>query len=202
MARKSFKKRSNLIKEENIWNIPNTLTFFRVIIAFILFYLIIAGFDLLTITIVFAIGMITDFLDGQIARRFNQVTEFGRKFDMIADRILMIGTVLVLVVHWSITGELSKWFGFQILLIMSREIIALPFVMMAFISGNMLPQVRFIGKATTFCQGVAFPLIILNMIYPQTNFSIYAALVTCIVGVFAGLAYIKDFQSAGMANSN
>jgi len=184
-------------KKENIWNVPNALTFSRIILAFVTFYFILAGFDFRWIIASFVIGMITDFLDGQIARRFNCVTEFGRKFDMIADRFLMIGTVIALVIDFAIKGYLDKWFGFQILLLMSREIVGFPFTLIAFVGGTGIPHARFIGKLTTFMQGVTFPLIILNIFNPAYQFSIYFAIATGIIGAISGVIYANDFQRMG-----
>src|SRR3989344_8081153 len=88
-------------KEENIWNIPNTLTLLRVLITFITIYFIFAGYSVITIVVLFAIGMLTDFFDGQIARKFNQTTEFGRRFDVVADRFLMVSIALAFIISYS-----------------------------------------------------------------------------------------------------
>ena len=84
--------------KENIWNVPNVLTFSRIIITFLTIFFIFAGFNIVYIVIAFVIGMITDCHDGQIARRFHLTTEFGRQFDMIADRVLMIGVALAAII--------------------------------------------------------------------------------------------------------
>ena len=71
------------------WTIPDTLTLARVILTVVIVYLILTGFGVILIASLFVIAMLTDFFDGKIARKFNQETEFGRKFDLVADRILM-----------------------------------------------------------------------------------------------------------------
>ena len=96
-----MKKGAKPAKKENIWNIPNTLTFLRVIITFATLYCIFAQYSLTLVAILFAVGMITDFLDGQIARRFNMTTEFGRQFDIIADRFLMLGVTGALTIDFA-----------------------------------------------------------------------------------------------------
>src|SRR3989344_5601961 len=119
-------------KKENVWNIPNPLTISRIIIAFFIVYLIFGDYSFKWVFILFVIGMLTDFLDGQIARRFDQVTEFGRKADMIADRFLMILTAGALIIDYSIQGVFDRGHLLQIFLILSREIIAIPFVIILF----------------------------------------------------------------------
>src|SRR3989338_2127453 len=91
-------KRERKPAQENIWNVPNSLTLLRVILTFATMYCIFAQYSLAVVAILFAIGMVTDFLDGQIARRYKLETEFGRKFDIIADRFLLIGTAFALAI--------------------------------------------------------------------------------------------------------
>ncbi len=186
--------------KENIWNVPNALTLLRVVITFVLFYFIFSGFDFRWIISLFVIGMITDFLDGQIARRFKLTTEFGRKFDMIADRMLMIGTVLALVVDMGVNGRINKWFGFQILIIMTREIISFPFALLAFLARKPIPKAKIIGKTTTVLQAITFPLILINIMVPTTEFSIYFSVITAIAGFFSALTYIRDLKELGVTS--
>ena len=182
-------------KQENIWNIHNSLTLLRIIITFITVYFIFAAYSYSYIIAGFVLGMITDFLDGQIARRWKLETEFGRKFDVIADRFLLLSIVLAIILDFGIRGLLDKWYGLQIFLIMSREIIAFPFAIMAWSAGQPLPHARFIGKLTTFLQGFAFPLILLNIHYPSFQFSIYLTITTCVIGIISGFTYIRDVTS-------
>jgi CDP-diacylglycerol--glycerol-3-phosphate 3-phosphatidyltransferase len=194
--RKYLKKRirhSVKTRGENIYNLPNSLTLLRVVITFILVYLIFAGARIEFVIILFIIGMFTDMADGQIARRFNLKTEFGRKFDPIADRFLMISTVICLVLSIGMQGLLTRPYILAILLVMAREIIAFPFALFAFTRRRALPQVKFIGKLTTVMQAIAFPAVILNIYYPQYFwFSTYLAFITAICGIFAAFTYIFD----------
>ena len=184
------------MEKENIHNVPNFLTLSRVVITFFVVYFIFAEYPMMYIVTAFVIGMITDFLDGQIARRFNSITKFGARFDIIADRILMIATVLAILIKFSSDGVLNSWYIFQIFLTMSREIISLPFIIINFASKKfIIPQVKFVGKLTTFMQAIAFPLILLNAFYyPNLTFSIYFAIVTSIIGIASGLTYTKDLR--------
>ncbi len=186
-----MKKRA-VKKEEDIWNVPNSLTFIRVLITFITIYLIFAGYKLETIAVFFIVGMLTDALDGHIARKFNQKTEFGRKFDMVADRFLMIGVALAFIADTLLDGSLTRLHMLQIFLIMSREIISLPIAIVAIASGKIIPHVRTIGKATTFMQAVTFPMILLSISNPAFNIAIYFSLTTCLLGLISGMYYIND----------
>jgi len=184
------KKKAN----ENIWNVPNPITFSRVIISFILIYMFIVGASMLSIVFMFVLGMLTDFFDGYFARRLKQITEFGRQFDMLADRLLMIVMVLGIILTLIGQDKMHWWHLMQIFMILSRELISFPFAILALVWGKRIPDVRYIGKATTVLQAVAFPLIILSVFYSAFNFSIYFSVLTGIVGIFSGMYYIADLN--------
>src|SRR3989344_6661514 len=104
-------------------HIPNFLTISRVFLTFVVVYLIFIKANITSIIVIFAIAAITDWLDGQLARKFNWVSEFGRKADIIADRFLWAGTALAFIIAFGLEGKLTPFYGAQILMIMSREII-------------------------------------------------------------------------------
>ena len=193
-------KKTNLPKEqkkENIWNIPNALTFSRIIITFLVVFLIFAGFDIFYIVLAFVVGMLTDFFDGQIAKRFGLKTEFGRQFDMVADRFLMIGAALASIIKFSGPGGLLGSQLLQIFLILSREIISSPIIFVVLISGKgvPIPKARIIGKTTTVMQAFAFPMILLSAFYEIFGFSIYFSLVTSLVGLASSFYFTNDVKN-------
>lgn len=180
-------------QKEKLFNVPNTLTVLRFILTFVVVYLVFTDASIINIIIVFVIAALTDFFDGQIARRFNQKTEFGRKADMIADRFLWIGTTLAFVFSFGVQGILKPIHGIQFLFIMSRELISAPFAIIAFFSGNPVPQARYIAKVTTFLQGFALPALILSFFYPVWIYvSLPFSIAVAITGTISGLYYIKD----------
>ena len=180
--------------EEKIFNIPNPITFSRVIITFIIIYIFIIGSSLIYVTLLFILGMLTDFLDGYFARRLNQVTEFGRQFDILADRFLFIATVSGLIITLLAKGLMNNLHLIQIFMVLSREIVAFPFALLALLWGKRIPDVRYIGKMTTVLQAVTFPMIILSVFNPLFNISIYLSVLTMIVGFFSGLYYLRDLR--------
>jgi len=182
------------MEKENIFNIPNALTLIRILITFPLIYLIFTDASILYIALIFIIGMLTDFFDGFIARNFNLKTEFGRKFDMFADRVLMIGTAVSFLIKLFISKKLVKEQIFQIILILSREIILFPIILIVFILKRKIifPQVRIIGKTTTLFQSISFPLVLLNNYYSFLSFSVYFAIFTGILGLISSFYYTKD----------
>lgn len=193
MKKKRVEKESIKGIEEKLFNVPNTLSILRVLMTFVIVYLIIIGEALLIILSLFIIAAITDFLDGQIARRFNQKTEFGRKADIIADRFLWVGTALAFIITLSLKKDLSQIHGLQFLLVMSREIVSAPSAIYSLLRRRPIPHAIFIGKLTTFLQGFAIPLIILSVFYSKIIYlSFPLACVTSIIGIFSGIQYMKD----------
>jgi cardiolipin synthase len=187
-------------KKENIFNIPNLLSFARILLSLILVYLVFAGFGIWTIVIVFSIAAITDALDGYIARKFNLKTEFGRKLDMFADRILMLSIIIAILSYMKLNGLLSRDVLIQTILIISREIIALPFLIIAWlIWGNIFPQARFIAKFATVMQGISFPMILLGW-----KISWIFSGITCVMGIASGCLYAYDsvFQKISSSKKN
>ena len=82
-------------------NIPNLFTLFRIAlipIIVIAFYFPIPGSDLLA-AILFALGALTDWLDGFLARRLKQTSEFGAFLDPVADKLLVAVALLLIVSH-------------------------------------------------------------------------------------------------------
>ena len=77
-------------------NVPNQLTIVRIILTPIFLALFLADIPhhFLIGLIVFAVGAITDFLDGKIARKNNIVTVFGQLADPVADKILTTAALL------------------------------------------------------------------------------------------------------------
>jgi CDP-diacylglycerol--glycerol-3-phosphate 3-phosphatidyltransferase len=192
---KKVEKEINKVEKkikENIYNAPNFLTLLRVLIALVIIYLIFANYSLPIIMILFIIGSITDTLDGNIARRFQLKTEFGRKFDMIADRVLLLGTLLAFIIKFSIEDILTSYHVLQLILISARELICLPFLLVIlYRKKNPVPHTNWIGKTTTVMQSISFPLLILYILYPQTfYFSIYFAVVTAIFGILTARRFI------------
>ncbi|MGN9838077.1 CDP-diacylglycerol--glycerol-3-phosphate 3-phosphatidyltransferase [Nonomuraea sp. H19] len=99
------------------WNIANVLTVLRLaLVPFFVVCLFLPGSGWrVAALVVFAVASITDHLDGELARRYGLITDFGKIADPIADKAL-IGAALV---SLSILGELQWWIT---ILILGREL--------------------------------------------------------------------------------
>ena len=77
----------------NVWTIPNVLTMLRLVLVPVFAVLFFRGNRKASLA-VFIAASLTDLLDGYLARRLNQITDFGKLFDPLADK-LMVLTALV-----------------------------------------------------------------------------------------------------------
>ena len=78
-----------IYKGENILNIPNLLSFYRLIVFPLIFYFAFSGNETLFVIFI-CISLVTDVMDGFIARNFNMQTHFGLQLDNLAD----VGTII------------------------------------------------------------------------------------------------------------
>ena len=80
---------------ENIINIPNTITFIRLLLIFPFIYLLVNGETFFAL-IVFIMAVLSDKLDGTLAIRLKQETQFGKFFDALTDTIMLLSGFVVL----------------------------------------------------------------------------------------------------------
>jgi CDP-diacylglycerol--glycerol-3-phosphate 3-phosphatidyltransferase len=80
---------------EKTLNVPNTLSLIRLVLSFAVF-LLIDWHYYLAANIVFLIAVSTDWVDGYWARKYNQVTKFGRVLDPFVDKIIICGAFIYL----------------------------------------------------------------------------------------------------------
>jgi CDP-diacylglycerol--glycerol-3-phosphate 3-phosphatidyltransferase len=78
-------------KKERMINLPNTLTILRIILVPLLFLLLYKN-QRIAFFIIYALAGSTDFFDGLLARKLNQMTHFGKTLDSIADLVFYIST--------------------------------------------------------------------------------------------------------------
>ena len=147
------------IKTTNqIWNVPNILTFSRIIIipVFVALFYVHFTAHYFVCWALFVIACITDLFDGAIARKHNLVTNLGKFLDPIADKVLVLtGFILFLTVPGIFCANLNDWAiivaGCGVAVIFARELIVSGFRMVAASSGEVIAADR-IGKYKTFAQ--------------------------------------------------
>jgi CDP-diacylglycerol--glycerol-3-phosphate 3-phosphatidyltransferase len=81
------------------WNVPNLITFSRLALSIVLFWLIDRGNHWLAACAVFIVAAATDAIDGYIARKYGLVTVVGRILDPFVDKVIIGGAFIFLAVH-------------------------------------------------------------------------------------------------------
>lgn len=146
-------------------NLANKLTLFRiflVIIMVIVAYVPIngtilnIGIDMWILNIIFIIASITDKLDGNIARKRNQITEFGKFLDPIADKMLVLSAMLILVER----KFLPAWIPIIILI---REFAVSGYRLIAVQKENNVIAASIWGKTKTVTQIIAIIFSFINI---------------------------------------
>ncbi len=83
------------VESSHVWNVPNTLSALRLLLAFGLFVLIEQRL-FVGATLLFLVAASTDWIDGWWARRFGQITRLGRIFDPLVDKVIVCGAFILL----------------------------------------------------------------------------------------------------------
>jgi CDP-diacylglycerol---glycerol-3-phosphate 3-phosphatidyltransferase len=183
-------------------NLANLLTGLRLVLVpvFLLALFVGDGHETasrITAFVIFAVAVITDRLDGQLARNYNMVTEFGKLADPIADKMLTGAALIGL----SMLGDLPWWVTVVILV---REI-GVTVLRFAVLRRGVIPASRG-GKLKALVQAVAIGLFILPLqTWPSQWTTVAwvimaaAIMLTVLTGVDYVVSAIRDFRgrSAG-----
>ncbi|WP_354642515.1 CDP-diacylglycerol--glycerol-3-phosphate 3-phosphatidyltransferase [Kitasatospora camelliae] len=171
-----------------VWNIANVLTMVRLLLVPIFVALLFAngGHDPKWRSVAwaaFAIAMITDLFDGELARRKGLITDFGKIADPIADKAIM-GAALV---GLSVLGDLPWWVT---VVILARE---LGITLMRFwvIRYAVIPASRG-GKMKTLTQGIAVGMYVLVLTGPLATARAVMMGVAVLLTVVTGLDYVAQ----------
>ena len=183
--------------ESSPWNVPNALTAFRIVLVPVFAWMLLAHPDeprwrLLTAG-VFTAAILTDSLDGYLARRHNLVTKFGKLADPIADKALT-GTALICL---SVIGELW-WWATVVILVREWGITVLRFAMLRY---GVMAAGRG-GKIKTFVQAIAIILYLLPLgalaawspalAAVATGVAVVVMLAAVVLTVVTGLDYLRE----------
>ena len=184
-------------------NVPNILTIARIFITPVFLAVILMDnlpHKFLIACIIFSIGSITDAIDGHLARKNNQITNFGKFLDPIADKILTTSALLA----FMSMGLCNIWI---VMLVLTREF-AIASVRMIAAAGGVVIPANIWGKIKTVSQ-MTFTILIMLLgetweIISNTNKVLFEKLpdlslvsngflwITAILTVISGIIYLND----------
>ncbi len=140
-------------------NLPNKLTLFRVVLVpfFVVFLLTDLGgeYGKWIALAIFVVASLTDLLDGQLARRLNLVTNFGKFMDPLADKLLVCSAMICLI-------ELDRIPAWIVALIIAREFVISGFRLIAAEQGIVIAA-GWLGKFKTVFQMIMVILMIVDL---------------------------------------
>ena len=177
------------------FNVATILTISRMVfIPLIVFFFILDDGKYRDISAyIFLLALITDYLDGYVARNFNQTTAFGAFLDPIADKLLVVITIFLLARSLdSIVFILSS------LIIISREFLVIAIRQrLAELKSNVPLKVNNLGKIKTGFQMFAlFCLLHSNTAFGAINLHIIGILLLFIAAVLTVISFIYYVRNA------
>ena len=193
-------------------NLPNLLTLSRIPLMLLVIALLYPSTESTypwvrtSALVLFLFAALTDWLDGWLARKIGQVSEFGKFMDALSDKVLTLGMFISLLV----LDEIGTWALFPVLLILSREFLITGLRLVASAKGKILAAEK-VGKLKTVIQ-LSCICLFLGKIAVEDDFGeiisetlhqdlIYYLLlsgritliIATIITVFSGIVYLSKY---------
>ena len=139
---------------DRVLTVPNLITLVRLACIPIFLWLLFGAHRQTAAAVLLAVLGATDWVDGFVARRYGQVSTFGKVLDPTADRVL-VGTAVISIMVY---GAVPLWFG---LATIAREVLVSVMVLSLAGLGAARIDVLWVGKAGTFGLMFAYPTFLL-----------------------------------------
>ena len=178
-----------MIKIQELYSIPNCMGYFRILLIPLFCFLYLNAKDRSDYYLaagVILVSYITDFLDGQVARRFHMITEFGKLLDPVADKLTHGAIALCLAFRYEAMRYLF------VLMVLKEGFMAVMGVI-NLRHGRKLDGAKWFGK---FCTGALFILLFLLVLWPGIPLALANGLIGVVtVIMFLTLClYIPEFR--------
>lgn len=190
--------------KNNALNVPNTLSFIRVLlvpafVATLLFMDFTSPWAYIVPTILYILTGLTDMLDGQIARRCNLVTDFGKFIDPLADKFMVIGSQIAMLVWMVLRGQRLQAliFVWVVLVILLRELGVTSLRLVVAGNSGIVVAASIWGKLKTVSQMVGTVLILVEPLIPVVSdnhiLSYICMGVMVFTTLFSGIDYLRAY---------
>lgn len=182
-------------------NFPTKLTVIRIVMIPVCMLFIIYPFfygDILWRIVaasLFIVISLTDMLDGMLARKWNMVTDIGKFLDPIADKMLVIGVMIAILLRYGETNPtFCNFFGWTLFVTILREMSVTSLRMIASNKSGAVLAAAWLGKVKTTVQMVGIVIVLIEPIFfSQMIFSYIAASAMIIMTVLSGLDYFRAY---------
>lgn len=143
------------VTSDRVFTVPNLLSMARLLgVPVFLWLILVPQADGWAIVLLVVSGL-TDYLDGYLARRWNQITRLGQLLDPVADRLYILATLVGLLIR-----DIIPWW--LVVILLARDVLMAGVLLVLKRVGVTGLPVHFIGKAATFNLLYAFPLLLLG----------------------------------------
>ena len=180
-------------------NTANKLTMLRVIMipAFMLvLYLGFHGANYVAL-VIFAVASATDYLDGYIARHHNQVTDFGKFMDPLADKFLVISAMLGILVKYDYLRPVFVWAA---AIVIFREFAVTSIRMICANKSGIVIAAAWLGKVKTTTQMICIVVVLLEPVIlpfkPFTEWHLLSYITIAamtIMTLWSGIDYLRIY---------
>ena len=187
-------------------NLPNTLSLIRcllvpVFVAALIFMRDIEIWGIIVPAVIYALTGFTDMLDGKIARKYNLVTDFGKFIDPLADKFMVISSMIAILVWMLLRGEQLQAliFVWVVLIILLRELGVTSLRLVVAGKSGIVVAASMLGKLKTVSQMVGTvilllePLFVLPIFTEQHVLSYAMMAIMTFTTLFSGLDYLKAY---------
>ena len=176
-------------------NLATKLTWLRIILVplVVVFYYISTTWSYILATVMFILAAVTDFFDGYIARKYNQVTNLGKFLDPIADKILVFVAFLIVLDKDAVLNTyhiMTIAMGIMVV----REFVIAALRQIAAANGKVIAADK-LGKYKTFSQDIAIPFMLMRPVLVEMwsgiDYVVFGwILISTILALVSGINYI------------
>ena len=195
-------------------NIPNTLSIIRcllvpIFVAALIYMRDMGVWGLVVPAAIYGLTALTDMLDGKIARKYNLITDFGKFIDPLADKFMVLSSMISILV-WMLLRDkktLALVFVWVVLVILLRELGVTSIRLVVAGKSGIVVAASIFGKIKTVSQMVGTVLIILESALPMVIknsvvsyiadnhiISYIAMAVMAFTTIFSGIDYLKAYM--------
>lgn len=166
--------------KHKIITIPNILSLFRLLLIPVIMWLYIVREDPVLTTVILALSGITDIVDGIIARKCHMVSDFGKAFDPVADKLTQIAMLFCLVSRF-------KWMLLPLCVMVIKEVTAGILGLLVIRKTGKVDGAVWHGKATTVS---LYSMMIIHLIW----YNIPGVISGILIGACTALALLSAFM--------
>ncbi len=185
-------------------NVPNTLSLIRVLLVPLFVVALIFMRDVpvwayVVPTLIYALTALTDMLDGMIARKCNLVTDFGKFIDPLADKFMVIGSQIAILLWMMLRGQvtLALVFVWVVLIILLRELGVTSLRLVVAGNAGIVVAASIFGKLKTISQMVGTVVILLEPLIPffsENHILSYVVMgIMVFTTLFSGIDYLRAY---------